>query len=135
MKYNFNKFFKLIVVMIPILVSMVGCNNSKTNTSTLTTPEEVFLAFQKALSEGDLRTLKQYAAAEQLTGFKKMSNKDFRMVSKLMPKNVTIAGSHVSSDTATFTVQGDGLMGKAAGTVSMTREKGLWKVKHIEWKT
>ena len=95
---------------------------------------KTYLAFTKSIVAGDMNAVRGGVSAERAA---QMNTPDFKemfpMLQAMEPKNIKITGGAVDGDTATLTATGLMDTDKAAGTISMVREGGKWKVAKESW--
>jgi hypothetical protein len=97
-------------------------------------PGKAYLAFQKALSTGDVAKLKALASADRA---KQMDDPDFAemlpMIREMQAKNIKITGGSVDGSDATLLVTGTSDGTPATGTVHLVLEGKQWKVEKESW--
>jgi len=97
-------------------------------------PAKAYLAFDKAVAKGDMAAVKNGVSAEQR---KSMDDADFKkmfpLVQAMAPKTYKYVNGAVDGDTATMNVTADNGGEHSTGTITMTREGGMWKVQREEW--
>jgi hypothetical protein len=98
-------------------------------------PAKAWQAYRKAMAAGDIAAIRKVISAEHM---KDTDDPDFKKMLPLMkemqPKKVRITRGSVDGDTATLLVEN--LDEKnSAGTVTMRREGGQWKLVQESWKT
>jgi len=95
---------------------------------------KTYLAFSKSIVAGDMNAVRSGVSAERAA---QMNTPDFKemfpLVQAMEPKNIKITGGAVDGDTATLIATGTSDGDKAAGTISMVREGGKWKVSKESW--
>jgi len=94
-----------------------------------------YLAFVQNVQKGNMPAVLSSVSAERA---KQMNDDpDFKKLFPLMqmmePKNIKVTGGAVDGDTATLTATGTSDGNPAAGTVTMVREGGKWKVSKESW--
>ncbi len=93
-----------------------------------------YLAFTKSIVAGDMNAVRSGVSAERAA---QMNTPDFKemfpMLQAMEPKDIKVTGGAVDGDTATLTATGKTDGDKAAGTISMVREGGKWKVAKESW--
>lgn len=98
-------------------------------------PGKAYLAFQKALTAGDVKKLKELASKERA---EQMNDPDFAemlpMIREMQAKDIKITGGSVDGSTATLLVTGTSDGSQATGTVHLVLEGKQWKVEKESWK-
>lgn len=97
-------------------------------------PGKAYLAFQKALSAGDVAKLKALASADRA---KQMEDPGFAemlpMIREMQAKNIKITGGFVDGFDATLLLTGTSDGNPATGTVHLVLEEKQWKVEKESW--
>jgi hypothetical protein len=99
-------------------------------------PGKAYEAYRKIMKKGDLVALRKAVSEEQAAKmqgpeFEKM----FELVQAMQQEKVTITGGAVDGDTATLLVTADTKGEHSTGTVTMVRQKGLWRLQMESWKS
>jgi hypothetical protein len=99
-------------------------------------PGKAYLAFQKALTAGDVKKLKELASKERA---EQMNDPEFAemlpMIREMQAKDIKITGGSVDGATATLLVTGTSDGSQAKGTVHLVLEGKQWKVEKESWTT
>ena len=101
-------------------------------------PGKAYLAYCKAMVDGNKDALKKLVSAERA---KQMDSPDFEqmfpMIQSMMAKDIKITGGTATSKEANLTAEGkDGMSGQLAkGEIHMVLEEKQWKVEKDSWKS
>jgi len=94
-----------------------------------------YLAFVQSVQKGNMPAVLSGVSAERARqmnddpDFKKL----FPLMQMMEPKNIKVTGGAVDGDSATLTATGTSDGAPAAGTITMVREGGKWKVSKESW--
>jgi hypothetical protein len=100
-------------------------------------PARAYAEYHRGCIEGDIKMIRGFLAAKNLKEFD-TSGKEMReaMIDtlKMRPSKIKIGKPTVTSDKASFTVEGTGGdIEKAIGSIKMILENGSWKVLKDKW--
>ena len=98
-------------------------------------PLKAWQAYRQAIQKGDIAAIRKSVTKEMA---KQTEDPDFKkmlgMIQEMQPKKVKFKSGSVDGNTATLLV--DNLDEKnSAGTITMTKEDGAWKLQKESWKT
>jgi hypothetical protein len=101
-------------------------------------PGKAYAAYTKALMAGDVAGMKAHGSKElikQLDSTPELP-KMLGIIREMQPKAIKITGGAVDGDTATLLAVAAAEKGShTAGTITLVREGGKWKLQQESWKT